>query len=237
VPDEFEHYISVVASRYLKRHLLSAIPPHPIPSHSIWVADRNKINAATTVTMNNTEKPPPPTPARRLLGLAIASVFTLTYAVIAPCLMVVSVMAIIFQWPSLPWAFVIASPVLISILLPPTPSPWILRRLGPMLDYFDYEQIIEEKPVDVRRNMRDGTKTYIFATQPHGVVSLCGICSAVGADNDLQGRLIPTGVAEAVLLTPILKHVMGIFHLISASKKSLIRTSKRVVWKGVLYFT
>jgi Diacylglycerol acyltransferase len=179
---------------------------------------------------------PPPTPGRRLAGLAVSSVFTLAY-IIAPSLILVSVVAVLFQWPSLPWALVIASPVLISILLPPVPSPMIIRRLSPMLDYFDYEQIVESKPVDVRANMRNGTGTYIFATQPHGVVSLCGICSAVTADKDFQGRLIPTGVAEAVLSTPILKQVMGIFSLISASKDSLVRNFKKGGVEGsvVLY--
>jgi 1-acyl-sn-glycerol-3-phosphate acyltransferase len=37
---------------------------------------------------------------------------------------------------------------------------------------------------------------------------------------------IPLGAAEALLRTPILKHVMGIFYLISASKPSLIRQFK-----------
>jgi hypothetical protein len=185
---------------------------------------------------SSTSKKPPSTNTTRLIGLAMASVFTLAY-IIAPSLMLISVLAILFQWPSLPWALVIASPVIFSILLPPIPSPWILRRLGPMCEYFNYEQIIEEKPVDVRSHMRDGTKTYILAAQPHGVVSLCGICSAVSADHDFQGRLIPTGVAEAVLSTPILKHVMGIFHLISASKKSLIKNFQKGGVEGsvVLY--
>lgn len=190
---------------------------------------------STTSTSKDTTKPPP-TAVRRLVGLAMASVFTLAY-VIAPTLMIVSALAILFQWPSLHWALVIASPVLISILVPPIPSPWILRRLSPMLDYFDFEQIIEERPVDVRGNMKNGTKSYIFASQPHGVVSLCGICSAVPADKDFQGRLIPTGVAEAVLSVPILRHVMGIFNLISASKKSLIKNFQKGGVEGsvVLY--
>jgi 2-acylglycerol O-acyltransferase 2 len=104
-----------------------------------------------------------------------------------------------------------------------------------MLDYFQYEQIIETSPVDVRANMRNG-KSYILAAQPHGVVSLCGICSAIYADKEFQGT-IPTGVASAVLNTPILKHVMGIFYLISASKSSLKKQFKKGGIEGtvVLY--
>jgi hypothetical protein len=81
--------------------------------------------------------------------------------------------------------------VLVSALVPPIASPWLLSCFAPMLDYFDYEQILEDKPVDVRANMKKG-KAYIIAAQPHGVVSLCGICSAVAADKDFQGKL-PTG--------------------------------------------
>jgi 1-acyl-sn-glycerol-3-phosphate acyltransferase len=45
------------------------------------------------------------------------------------------------------------------------------------------------------------------------------------------------GVAEAVLRTPILKHVMGIFDLISASKSSLMKQLKKPGVEGsiVLY--
>jgi hypothetical protein len=70
-------------------------------------------------------------------------------------------------------------------------SPWILSCMTAVLDYFDYEQILEDKPVDVRNNMLKG-KSYIIAAQPHGVVSLCGISSAIAADKDFQGKL-PTG--------------------------------------------
>ena len=42
----------------------------------------------------------------------------------------------------------------------------------------------------------------------------------------MSGKL-KTAVADAVLYTPILKHVMGIFGLVSASKKSMIETLKK----------
>jgi Diacylglycerol acyltransferase len=63
-------------------------------------------------------------------------------------------------------------------------------------------------------------RNYILAAQPHGFLSMCGICSAVKAEKEFRG-IVPTGVAEPVLRSPIMKHAMGIFNLILASKSSL----------------
>jgi len=115
---------------------------------------------------------------------------------------------------------------------------WILRYMSPMLDYFEYEQIIESKPVNVREQILKGTN-YLCVFQPHGALSFGGICSAVqaavNADAGIEPHFIgngafPTAVASALLATPILKHVLGIFGLISASKKSMIRALQK---KGV----
>jgi hypothetical protein len=167
-------------------------------------------------------------------GLAMSSVFTLAY-VFAPMYALSSVLMLVCRWPSLPLALIFALPLVVSALFPPVASPWVLRNLAPMLDYFEYEEIVESSPVDVRAKMRNG-KNYILAVQPHGVLSLCGMCSAVYTDKEFQGT-IPTGVASALLSTPILKHVMGIFNLISASKSSLKKQFKRGGIEGsvVLY--
>jgi hypothetical protein len=132
-----------------------------------------------------------PSTFRRLMGMAMASTFTLVYFV-APTWIIISIVALVFRWPSLPGAFLIASPIILSALFPPVASPWILSCLSPILDYFEYEQILEDRPVDVRADMLRG-KSYIIAAQPHGVVSLCGMCSAIAADKDFQGKL-PTGM-------------------------------------------
>ena len=171
---------------------------------------------------------------RWFLGLAISSVFTLSYF-FAPSYILCSILALAFQWPSMKFAFLFSMPVLISAVIPPMASPWLLNKLSPMLDYFEYDQIIEDSPADVRENMRKG-QSYILAVQPHGVISLCGMCSAVRADKEFQGT-VPTGVASALLKTPILKHVMGVFNLISASKSSLKKQFKKGGIEGsvVLY--
>lgn len=144
---------------------------------------------------------------RWLAGLALSSVFTLSYF-FAPAYILFSILAICLQVPSMSSALLFASPIVISALVPPLPSSWLLGMLSSILDYFEFEQIIETNPIDVRENMRNG-KSYILAVQPHGVLSLCGMCSAVHADKEFRG-VIPTGVASALLKTPILKHVMGI---------------------------
>lgn len=112
-------------------------------------------------------------------------------------------------------------------------SPWMLKKLAPILDYFEFEQIIESRPIDARQEMRKG-RNYILAAQPHGVLSMCGICSAVNAENEFQGT-IPTGVATALLRTPVLKHVMGIFYLISASKSSLKKQLRKGGIEGTVF--
>jgi hypothetical protein len=101
-----------------------------------------------------------------------------------------------------------------------------------MLDYFEYEQIIESYPVDVRKNILDG-KNYLIPAQPHGVLSFCGICSAVNGPEFMP--LFKSAVASAVLRMPIIKHVMGLFGLCDASKGSLrkeLKSSSVVLYVG-----
>jgi hypothetical protein len=211
------------------------IPHAPLSVHSHSSAKESTAESAS-VKLETMMKPrnPEVSALRWLLGLILSSVFTFSYF-LAPTYAVLSLFAIILQWPSLTGAFLFASPIIISALIPPLPSPWLLSKLSPILDYFQYEQIMETSPIDVRENMRKG-KSYMLAVQPHGVLSLCGMCSAIYADKEFQGT-IPTGVASALLHTPILKHVMGIFNLISASKSSLKKQFKKGGIEGtvVLY--
>ena len=166
------------------------------------------------------------------MGLVLSSIFTLAYF-LAPSYVLVTLVMLALQWPSLNVASLFAVPFLISVVVPPMASPWLLTKLTPMLDYFEFEQIIETRPIDARQEMRKG-RNYILAAQPHGVLSMCAICSAVKAEKEFRGT-IPTGVATALLRTPILKHVMGIFYLISASKSSLTRQLKKEGIEGTIF--
>jgi hypothetical protein len=93
-------------------------------------------------------------------------------------------------------------------------SPWIVKRLTPMLNYFQYEQVIETKPIDVRANMRNG-KNYIIAQQPHGVISFCGLCSAIDAYDEFGGKLPPTGKTMFVLILFVVSIIIYYIYYIS----------------------
>ena len=136
------------------------------------------------------------------------------------------------------WLVCYVSPIAISAVLPAMASPWILSLLTPMLEYFDsYEQVHETSPVHMLDQLMKHDVPYIFAAQPHGVISFTGMLSAVASPPEIRG-LIPTAVADALLYTPLLKHVMGVFALMSASKASLLshfQRNKGVRGSVVLY--
>lgn len=155
---------------------------------------------------------------RWFAGMFLASIFTFTYT-LGPLYVLSSLLFLIFRYPTGNIASLYALPLIISIFTPPQAMPGVVGLLTPMLDYFNFENITEEKDV-LRENLENG-KNYIFAAQPHGVLSLCGMCSAV--EGDPKFRVIQTAVASALLKFPILKNVMGIFALTDASSKNLKR--------------
>jgi 1-acyl-sn-glycerol-3-phosphate acyltransferase len=157
----------------------------------------------------------------------MASVFSMSYF-IAPFYMLTAMLALIFSFPTLPVAWIYAAPIFISAMFPPLASPVILKALLPMLDYFEYEEIRETSPIDPKKEILKG-KNYLMILQPHGVLSYVAIASAIAASDEFRGT-ISTAVADALLQTPILKHIMGIFGLISASKQSIQKTLQK---KGV----
>lgn len=161
---------------------------------------------------------------RWFVGMIMASFFCLVY-LLTPLYMITALMAVLFGCPSRLLALIFSSPILLSMAFKPVASPWIVGLLTPMLDYFEFEQILETKPVDARQKILDGTN-YIIGVQAHGVISFCGICSAIHSEPVFRCK-IPTAVASAVLQTPILKHVMGIFGLIDASKQNIQKTLKK----------
>lgn len=154
---------------------------------------------------------------RFFLGMLVASVFSLTY-VITPLYIIAALSSLIFQFPSRTFAYCFAAPLFVSVLVKPIPCPALIAMLSPMLDFFEYEQIVESSPVDVVKAMLEGKK-YIIACQPHGVISYCAICSSIYFP-EFRCK-VKLAMASAVLHTPILKHVIGIFGVIDASKASI----------------
>jgi hypothetical protein len=91
-----------------------------------------------------------------------------------------------------------------------------------MLDYFDFEAIHCDED-NIRKQMADG-KSFLFAAQPHGVLSYTGMCSAVYNPQDCLN--VPTAAASVVLQTPLLKNLMGIFNLVDASADNISKIFK-----------
>jgi Diacylglycerol acyltransferase len=171
------------------------------------------------------------------LGLFMACCFSMIYFV-APFYILSSLVLSIYYYKTL-WLWIYIAPMLVSMAIPPLYMPQWISFLSPMLSYFDYTEIHESKPINVFEEIGKSNKNFLCIFQPHGVISFVGILSAVynaqkqatnSATNTPSRVIPPTAVASALLYTPILKHVLGIFGLISASKHSMQRTLKK---KGV----
>jgi hypothetical protein len=192
-------------------------------------------------------------------GMLVSTLFTAAYYV-RPIHMAIPILMAYFEFPNRILSYLILLVLSLSIVWsPPKPSRALVVSLfGPLLDYFDYDQIVENSPVHVRETMKDGQQ-YIFACQPHGIVPFCGVAWSVfqaqkyephhneqkrrnsnsnksksnnssrkssgnSSNEPADHTAIPTAVASLCLYTPILKHVLGIFSCVSASRASLKRT-------------
>jgi hypothetical protein len=152
-----------------------------------------------------------------LLGMCIASIFSMAYLLIPIYLLTAT--ASLLHYPTSSASILYAMPMLISILVPPRSSLLALRLLHPMLSYFDFESIYHlDSESTIRNSMNNGT-SYIFAAQPHGVLSFVGMCAAASNPDDTLA--VPTAAASVVLRTPLLKNLMGIFNLVDASAHNL----------------
>ena len=112
---------------------------------------------------------------------------------------------------------------------------WLADYMTPMLDYFDYEEVLETSNDEAIELSKSGKK-FLLAMQPHGVISFVSLCSWIKAPIEL--RCVPTAVASALLKIPILKNVMGIYGLVDASQKSIkniLRTGEDMRGCIVLY--
>jgi Diacylglycerol acyltransferase len=167
-----------------------------------------------------------------LLGMIVVSCFSMVYFV-APLYMLSAILVLAFRFPTFYIACLYASPMLLSAVIPSFAAPGLYRYLRPMLDYFEYEEVIESKPTDVAEKILSGTN-YLCVCQPHGALSITGIVSAINATRPEFAGKLPTAVADAVLYTPILKHVVGIFGLVSASKESMKKTLKKKGLAGTI---
>ena len=153
---------------------------------------------------------------RWLVGMLMATTFSCVYF-FAPIYMITTLVCLLCRYPTTQGSFILAWPLLLSILS--KPKKMDCRFLKPMADYFDFETAFELTDDDIRDMLKKSDKKFILASQPHGVLSYCGMSAAASCEPDI-GR-IHTAAASVLLKTPILKNIMGIFGLVDASRKSL----------------
>ena len=159
------------------------------------------------------------------IGFFLGSCFTLIYFV-APFYVFTAVALPVFV-QKLGWSLIakVWAPIVLSVVLPTLHAPnFVQYVLPPMLTFFNYDEIHETSDDEMLQYFGEG-KSCILVAQPHGVLSLTGICSATYCIPEF--RKIKTAAASALINFPILKQVMGIFGLFSASKKSLLKHLKK----------
>jgi hypothetical protein len=125
---------------------------------------------------------------RWFVGMLMASTFSMVYFV-APFYMLTAA-ALLLAAPTSAFTWVYIMPILVSALVKPLPMPFVLRWLRPMVDYFDYEEIVESSPINVREEILLKGKNYLCVFQPHGALSFTGIVSAVTAEPAFQGTIV-----------------------------------------------
>lgn len=155
-------------------------------------------------------------------GLAMSTVFAAAYF-IRPIHMALPVLSILYgNVPIRLGAYVAVAIIVTSFFVKPKPMPNLVLKLwSPILDYFQFDEIIENSPIHIQESISDG-KQYIFACQPHGIVPFCSVGwgvrqAALYGNNKKSSKTIPTAVASLVLFMPILKHVMGMFGCVTAT--------------------
>lgn len=160
---------------------------------------------------------------RETVGCFIASIFTLSY-IVAPCYVLAALIFFAIK-PGLSSIY-FAVPLIVSAVCPIIKMPWLLQTWAfrCMLDYFDFETAFETTDDELVARLdelkKDG-RSMIFAGQPHGVLSYGGLCAGIAADPRFCNLV--TAAAGAVLATPVVKHVIGVYGLIDASAKSLTK--------------
>jgi len=178
--------------------------------------------------------------ARYLLGMILASTFSAAYLLV-PRYILSAALAVLLRYPDMRSSLAYVLLIFVLMLVPPALSRWALRAASPMLDYFDFESVhMTEEDVDedddenddenenenddgkkTRKRKRKRKRGRILAAQPHGVLTYVAMCEAIA--NPESSVNTPTAVASILLITPIMRNLMGIFNLVDASGPSLRR--------------
>mmetsp|Transcript_22506 Transcript_22506/g.35563 ORF Transcript_22506/g.35563 Transcript_22506/m.35563 type:complete len:310 (+) Transcript_22506:34-963(+) len=160
----------------------------------------------------------------KFVGCCAASFFSLAYYYVGIYLL--SCVVICIWYPGI-WSLASFAPLGISFLFPVSRfSAWILRTyfFRCILKYFDYDEVLEISHSEVKKI--EESKKIIFAAVPHGVMSFCGMCHGIKCADEGY-NIPPTAAASVILKIPILRNIFGLYGLIDASKKSLIKQLKK----------
>jgi hypothetical protein len=158
---------------------------------------------------------------KKLIGGLVASAFTLSYILAPLYVLGALILAPFYGLKSL----IFLLPIIVSALTPIIKLPWLVRHpiFRCILDYFEFETVFETTDDSLLEHLdklkKAGRGGIILAGQPHGVLSFGGICAGAAADQRFDSLV--TAAAGAVLATPIVKHVVGVFGLIDAGAPSL----------------
>jgi hypothetical protein len=166
---------------------------------------------------------------RKAVGCFTGSVFSITY-IVAPvysilCICLLFIPLVSLHLPTIQ-TVLFASPFILSSALPPIASPTLVRSFffQCLIDYFNYEEIFEMKDDELLKLMEVRKKegrSFLLCAAPHGVLSYTALCAVASSDTRYGG--LSTAVAGAVLKTPFIKHIIGIYGMIDASSRSMIK--------------
>jgi len=169
-----------------------------------------------------------------IVGLIIATVYSVSF-ILMPLYTIAAVVSF-FVYP-FKQALWFSLPIIISAVLPPIHAPKLMTMLTPLATgYFQYDEIMEQSYDEIEKDLKSGKqRSYLLCLQPHGVVSFTSFCVNIVCPPYF--RHTTTSVATVLLRVPILKHLLGINGLISASKSSLKKHFKKPGIEGcaILY--
>ena len=190
-------------------------------------------DTATSRIIRNIE--PPGNFLEQTTGFLVASIFSLCYY-ITPGWFVATGLTMIFR-PFSYQSLALLCPLLISTIIPPLPMGWLLktRIFQSIPKYFQYKEILEIPPAEMDVITKE--KPALICLHPHGVFSMVALCSAVKwSQTWWDPRTTPTAVADSILHVPILKHIIGILGITSASAKPLIKTLNSDTNRGCILY-
>lgn len=166
---------------------------------------------------------------RKAIGCFVGTLFSLTY-LIGPgysllCLYLLLSPLFSFLLPTVR-TVLFCSPFILTCALPPIPAPRLVRSFWfqCLIDYFSYEEIFEVTDDELFKLMNERKKlgrSFLLCAAPHGVLSYVALC--VVAASDIRFGGLSTAVAGVVLKTPFIKHIIGIYGMIDASRKNMLR--------------